>query len=234
MSPDDPRHGSTRGFHAGCREACCRQAQNRYEKASKYRKHAGIVWAIPALGTQRRIQALMRLGWSSTQIAEEAGFLHRNQVFGILKGQRGRPCRYVERKTARAVGAAFERLSMRLPAPTPSRARTIAMAETNGWPPPLAWDDIDDPNEEPSGWAYQPTAESIRCDALLDLADMGIGLTEACRRLGTTADALHKWCSRNGLSPAYRTLAAREQLRANQFSDPRAAVPSLDAERVAS
>ena len=33
MTPDDPRHGSTGGWAAGCRQDCCLGAKARYAKA---------------------------------------------------------------------------------------------------------------------------------------------------------------------------------------------------------
>lgn len=143
IRPDDPRHGKTNGFHAGCRESCCRAAIAKYEKATKYRRHTGIAWAIPALGVQRRIQALMCLGWTSTDIANECGLGNRNGVLRVLHGQKGKPCRWVERKTYRRFAEVYERLSMTLPDPTPPRARTKSIAARRGYMPPLAWDDID-------------------------------------------------------------------------------------------
>jgi len=148
MNADDSRHGTTRGYHAGCRDICCRRAIARYEKAGRLARLQGGR-AVPALGSQRRIQALMRLGWTSSDIADAAGWTHRNQVFRILKGQKGRPCVWLQRSTAEAVRDVYERLSMSLPEPTPTRARTRAKAQRMGWAPPLAWDDIDDPNERP-------------------------------------------------------------------------------------
>lgn len=144
MTPDDPRHGTTRGFHAGCREVCCRRAHARYEKKRRLDRLRGGR-AIPALGAQRRIQALMRLGWMATDIAEEAGWGrdHDNYVRRILKGQKGKPTRWLERATDATIRDVYERLSMRLPEMNQYRARTRAKAEAAGWPPPLAWDDID-------------------------------------------------------------------------------------------
>jgi hypothetical protein len=143
VNPDDPRHGTTRGFHAGCRKTCCRKAIARYEKGTKHRRQVGIAWAIPALGTQRRIQALMRLGWTSTDIADAAGWGNRNSVLRILNGQKGRPCTWVERKTYRTIAEVFERLAMRFPEPAPHRARTRTIAARKGWHFPLEWDDPD-------------------------------------------------------------------------------------------
>lgn len=155
MSPDDPRHGTTAGFHSGCRELCCRRAYARYEKRGKIRRARGETWAIPALGAQRRIRALIRLGWTSTDIAAAAGWNDRNYVLRILHGQSGRPCQWVERKTHAAIADVYERLSMVIPPHAPHRARSRSMAEKKGWPPPLAWENIDDPDEQPTRWEYR-------------------------------------------------------------------------------
>lgn len=150
MTPDDPRHGTTRGYHAGCHEACCRKAMARYEKAGRLARLNGGR-AIPAIGAQRRIQALMRLGHTSEDIARAAGWSHRNQVLRILNGQRGRPTTWLERGTHQTICRVYDQLSMRLPEMDRYRRRASTLAERKGWAPPLAWDDIDDPAARPSG-----------------------------------------------------------------------------------
>jgi hypothetical protein len=143
MDALDPRHGSTAGFHAGCRLLCCRRAYARYEKRGKVRRSRGETWAIPALGAQRRIQALLTLGWTTTDIAHAAGWQHRNSVQRVLSGQDRRPCRWIERKTHETLCEVYERLSMQIPPHAPHRARTRALALRRGYAAPLMWDDID-------------------------------------------------------------------------------------------
>lgn len=147
MSPDDPRHGTTRGYHAGCHEPCCRRAMARYEKAGRLARLNGGL-AVPALGSQRRLQALMRLGWSSHAIAAAAGLKHRNHTLRILNGQKGKPTVWVQKSTDKWVREVYDKLSMQVPTGAHAN-RTRAHAERMGWPPPLAWDDIDNPNEKP-------------------------------------------------------------------------------------
>lgn len=142
MSPDDPRHGTTRGYHAGCHDLCCRRAMAKYEKSGRLARLNGGR-AVPALGYQRRVQALMRLGWTSPDIARAAGWPHRNYVLRVINGQKGKPTTWLERKTADALAAAYDQLSMVTPEMTPTRARTKARATRLGYAPPLAWDDID-------------------------------------------------------------------------------------------
>lgn len=97
----------------------------------------------PAVGLQRRVRALSRLGWTGAQIAA-AGGMDPRQVSYLLQ------CRTTDatRKTVRQVMKAYDALSMR---PGPSRI-SERRAAAKGWPPPLAWDDdtIDDPTASPS------------------------------------------------------------------------------------
>jgi len=153
MTPDDPRHGTTAGFHQGCRQACCNAARARYEKEGRVLRSQGMTRIVDATGAQRRIRALMRIGWTSTDIAKVAGWPERNYVLRILNGQKGKPTRQVSRATDQAIRRAYDLLSMRTPPSSPARARTRALAERRGYPSPLAWDDdvIDDPQARPVG-----------------------------------------------------------------------------------
>lgn len=153
MTPDDPRHGTTAGFHQGCRDACCNAARARYEKEGRLLRSQGRTRAVSPIGAQRRIRALMRVGWTSTDIAQAAGWPARNYVLRILNGQKGKPTRYVSRDIHEVIVDVYDRLSMRLPEPSPCRARTRSLAQRRGYPSPLAWDDdaIDDPNARPVG-----------------------------------------------------------------------------------
>ena len=208
MNHDDPRHGTTRGYHAGCREKCCLKARSRYEKEGRLARLNGGR-AVPALGYQRRIQALMRLGWTSQAIADAGGWSNRNHVLRVLKGQKGKPTRYLQRPTAERIEAVYERLSMRLPEPSPTVNRCVRLAERNGWPPPLAWDDIDDPNEQPRG--VGGVSDDDRVEHLADLVRRGCDLADAMRELRIGRETLRRWCSRHGHMDLYAALARREK-----------------------
>jgi len=222
MNTDDPRHGTTAGYHAGCHEACCRAAMARYEKAGRLARLRGGR-TVPVLGAQRRVQALMRLGWTSSDIAEAAGWSHRNYVLRILNGQKGKPAVYLERPTYDTLCATYERLCMTIPERLPHRARTATMAAQKGWPPPLAWDNIDDSAEKPKV-GYKPRETSTaRAADLEHLAHMGDNLETACAQLGLDRDTLWVWCKRNGHRDLYERLAERSRRQENQYTSKGAA-----------
>lgn len=105
---------------------------------------------IEASGTVRRIRALIAIGWTRTEIARGIGWSLAN--LGTMLHRGAEPwAGFVEVRTAAAVSALYDRLSMH-PSTGPHSARARAEARSNGWPPPLAWDDdeIDDPAAAPT------------------------------------------------------------------------------------
>ena len=164
MQADDPRHNSTAGYVAGCRESCCRAAIAAWMKHYRTRRYLHGHQQIDGLGTRRRIRALMALGWSTAVLDAELGKA-RTYTTALLR--RNGPV-YVT--TAQQYAALYERLSMTLPPDETRYQRQFAsrarnLARRNGWPPPFAWDDIDDPNERPQGarrdWHRGPGHDSL-------------------------------------------------------------------------
>lgn len=184
-----------------------------------YRKRvyaAGGPMVIDAVGTTRRLQALYAIGWTSAQIGPRLGVTPA-RVSHLVSGKQPK----VHRHTAARVARVYDDLSMTVPRdPGHLEPRHIRIHDrqrrqsaNKGWPPPLAWDDIDDPTEEPTSWAYQPPN---RADFLLELADDGAGLAEACGHLRVSAESLQKWCAMYGYRHVYRALAARDGRGTNQ------------------
>jgi hypothetical protein len=210
VKDDDPRHGTTAGHNAGCRLDCCSAAKLRYDKRRKLERERGNARTVPNIGTRRRIRALQALGHSSGAIAAEAGLSPKSVVDLLYRSER------VYADAAEGIARAYEVLSMRL-ADSHFAERSRRAARRKGWAPPLAWPDerLDDPTYEPRGWEY---TTPDRADAMRDFAEMGLGITEACRRLKVGRDALEKWCQRHNLSDVYRELAGREALWQNQHT----------------
>lgn len=100
----------------------------------------------PEVGTGRRIRALVALGWTYKALARETGVSPTHLSDIARQKPRGR----VGGLTATRIRTTYDRLSMTRPdGPHADRARRTA--RHLGWPPPLAWDDIDDPDETPTG-----------------------------------------------------------------------------------
>lgn len=145
MNPDDPRHGTTRGHNAGCRDQCCAAAKLRYDKRRRADEMAGLQRKVPSWRAVRRIQGLRALGWSVPIIAERCGMNERS-MYNI--GRREMMYGYL----FEAIDRVFREMSMTVPQ-GPLVHRNRIQAARKGWAPPLAWDDIDDPSETPKGVA---------------------------------------------------------------------------------
>ena len=108
---------------------------------------------IDSTGTVRRLRALYAIGWTSSDIAPMLGCTPA-RVGHLISGKRVT----VHRHTASRVDSVYRQLCMTVPqdpdvlAPrmTRTRARQRRQSAAKGWVPPLAWDDIDDPDETPA------------------------------------------------------------------------------------
>lgn len=146
--PPDHKHALTTTcyIHHKCRCAPCvssRQAR-RQRPLWEARRLEGKPVQVSALGSLRRLQALAFMGWSAQEIAARYGSHYRP----LLKIRDGHRVRVAER-THRMVAAAFRDLAM-TEAPGHSGRVTRGRALARGWHGPLAWDDIDNPAEQPS------------------------------------------------------------------------------------
>lgn len=100
---------------------------------------------LDATGTRRRLQGLMRLGWSLKQISAETGL----DQFWLSTISRGDVGDRVNRRTADLV-AGWAKTHCH-PAPdTPTSRRIRSRAVNRGYLSLLAWDDLDDATETPS------------------------------------------------------------------------------------
>jgi len=136
---------------------------------------------VPAIGTTRRIRALLAIGWTTDLIAERLGlgnytvrdWLYRDAVY---------------KSTAEKIAAVYDEWSMIVGPSDLGRRR----AARKGWPPPLAWDDdtIDDPDAKPA------TGRNTRCpsvaDNILFLASWGVTRERIAERLGVTVSAVER------------------------------------------
>lgn len=96
---------------------------------------------VEAIGSRRRIQALIVNGWSQAKLAETLGMSTR--TFGRVLRQD-----HVRASTHQAIAGVFEQLWNVAPPLASEHDRAAAQrcagyARALGWLPPLAWDDID-------------------------------------------------------------------------------------------
>jgi hypothetical protein len=103
---------------------------------------------VDAIGTRRRLQALIAIGWPVELLAAQLD-RRLNSLRRSLTGES------VTARTARDVAALYERLWNVPPPRATSQPRAVAdaaraYAVAQGWLPPLAWDDIDSDPTPPS------------------------------------------------------------------------------------
>lgn len=222
MLPDDPRHGSEAGYGAELKAglATCEACRRAHRRENKRRLLADAPpRKVLAIGSQRRVQALQRLGYSRDRICREIGYTDNGSIAYLMRAET------MLAVTAAKIAEAYERLSMTIPE-TSGAVRARTWAARNGYAPPLAWDDgtIDDPDAKPAGMGSGAHHALTRGDELLHLAHHGETLETACTKLGISRDSLWRWCRRNGHRDLYERLAQRPEPRgddAMSADDPR-------------
>ena len=132
---------------------------------------------VPALGTHRRLQALVACGWSLSRIAVKLGMDPTNMAPLMSRES-------VTLRTAREVAELYEELwNCRPTASTRFEqagiTRAIRFASARRWVPPLGWDDIDTDEEPPVA-----DDEAFIDEVAVELAASGerVRLTSAERR----------------------------------------------------
>lgn len=200
MSPEDPRHGTVAGYVAHVKAGgpkChpCQLAARLYERnrhARRYLSRGPLV--IDGTGTRRRLTALVAIGLTMQELDTALG-RKRGYVSRLVTGRGD-----VLRKTAMAVAAMYEVRCM-----TPrigwlaDRQRRIAAS--NGWAPPLAYEDIDDPNEQPTGVAHRPVSNRPYAELVAEwdhLMSLRISEHHAAQQLGVSIAAVEKARERMG------------------------------------
>ncbi len=155
-------------------------------------------------GTRRRIQALIAAGWNITALAQRLGTSNH------ALGQRLRLGDRVHVDTAAKVRALYDELwDVPPPAGTQwermSATRSRLMAERNGWPPPLAWDDghgphgIDNPAATPDlGDRVRRPNRRVRDSEVEWLAEAGESLDAIAAQLGVTPASVKTALERHG------------------------------------
>lgn len=98
---------------------------------------AGRPRRMSSAATVRRVRAMAHYGWSAADIARDIGMTQQNFSKSLSR-------QIIYRSTHDKVKAWYEAHEMTLPEKmTPQRTRTQRAAQRAGWPPPLAWEDVE-------------------------------------------------------------------------------------------
>jgi transcriptional regulator len=128
-----------------CRCFACRVAHANATRA--YRASGSWVSEyVPAIGTQRRLQALAVIGWTAARLAERLGTTPEN----VCQMRQPRPHATTRPARAAQIAALYEQLWDK-PQTDEHARRCTTLALRVGYQSPLAWDNIDDPDEKPKG-----------------------------------------------------------------------------------
>lgn len=146
---------------------------------------------IGAYGASRRLRALAALGWTLDALAARCGV-----GFSTLAAVRAGTTTRVGVPLAHRIEAVYDELCM-VPGPSVPARRHAARA---GWAPPLAWDDIDDPDAVPDLGGEEDGRLGVRMEDLehLVLTDGPWTWQRITARLGVTRSAIQHACARNG------------------------------------
>lgn len=143
---------------AGCVCPTAVQARSRYTK--RQRHGLGEPAYVDPTGTQRRLRALVAIGYPTRTLATLLGWT--GNIGRVLWGDH-----LINRKTARRVAEIYDELS-EIPGPSDASRRAAKRA---GYVPPAAWDDetIDDPSAEPNtGAAEDDIVDDVAIGQVLD------------------------------------------------------------------
>lgn len=159
---------------------------------------------VPSLGAVRRVHALNAVGWSLLAVAQRSGVSKQALASSLSRDM-------ITARVARQIRDIYAELEMS----TGPSERSRRHAAAKGWAPPAAWDDIDDPAEQPdaSRWEKGKTLGTLTMDDLTDCASWGLTREQTGRRLGVKADSVETWLDRHDV-PDLRAHFARNEAAA--------------------
>lgn len=144
---------------------------------------------MPALGATRRVRAVYTMGHTATTFAARSG-LGLPYVSELLNGR----IDTVRAETHDRIDTAYRTLINAVARPGKGATRARRRAQAEGWAPPLAWDNIDDPDEQPTGWqrSDQHCLDDLAEDAEFIVRTTGVSFKKAADRMGVHRHTLEK------------------------------------------
>lgn len=141
---------------------------------------------VNSVGTTRRLQGLVALGFENREIAAELG-MHDNHIARLIYGRRSR----ITARNASRVEEVARRLELSPPPDSAASRKAKRRAARNGWNPIFAWDEesIDDPTAKP---AQRSKKKSDWWDSYLELREFGMSPQDAADRLGISWNTVYQ------------------------------------------
>lgn len=176
---------------------------------------------IDGTGTRRRLRALHAIGWTYTAIAGELGCSVQNVRSLVLGLDSATGLATVA--TASAVADLYERGWRIAPEPSSNASaaeqrRAVARAHANGWAVPAAWDNINDPGEQPGTVTRiergnRPVADTAEDVEFILEQDPCVTSRNLAYRLGfTDPNSVQTALTRAGRTDLLATLARNAEL----------------------
>lgn len=163
---------------------------------------------VCAVGTRRRLQALVAIGYDQSVLSRRLGMMEYN-VSMLIIGRRD--------QTTPATVAAVKALFKELEPTHGGSKRALNRAQLNGWVPPMAWDEdaIDDPTAQPF-IATVVKGHKAKADNFVariqDHRELGHTDEYVAKSLGISMDALKAKLRSNGLGPGRRYRDVQDHL----------------------
>lgn len=147
---------------------------------------------VPAVGTTRRLQALVAFGYTQSYLCERIGVAQTNGTC-LFDGTGTK----VTAHRARQVESLFAELQLHPGASSRARAR----GQRLGWALPMQWDEdtIDNPDAAPEG-ARVGGRNKLDADEYHDLRQLGFTEDEIAERAGIRQESLLRWLERKGIA----------------------------------
>ncbi|QLF84869.1 helix-turn-helix DNA binding domain protein [Gordonia phage BBQValindra] len=147
---------------------------------------------VPAVGTTRRLQALVANGYSQRELCRRLNWAWDTNATDLFLGR----APHVTAGRARGVAALFTELQL-VPG-TDGRARNRGKA--NGWPLPLEWDEdrIDDPDHTPTPVSNDRSRSSSTLDEFEWLLCCGEVPDVAAKRCRVSLSTIRTYYAREG------------------------------------
>jgi transcriptional regulator with XRE-family HTH domain len=144
---------------------------------------------IESIGAVRRLRALAYNGWTTRQLGQVTRLDPQKTVRRILEGSTR-----VDVATDEKIRRAFADLWDVTPTSSTPQGRvriekTRQRAKNRRWAPPLAWDDIDDPAEQPTGMGAWRELQMSPAELVAEfkfLLSCGVSDEKAAEQLGVT------------------------------------------------